>query len=400
MKVSHTNSQYTPTYHRLWNKDFTMLIAAELLLCTSCYMTVPFFPYRLISRHIVDMSYACMAILVFVIGMIVSGFFSSWTIQRYRRNKVFCLSTIFLAFCIIGMYLFEDSPFHIAEFPRKTILSVGCFVCGIFFGNAKRVLSCTLLIDKTESCHRTEANYTAIWIARYTVVGGPLCVVLLKHEMANLLIYSLAVAAAAIAILLVSSVKFPFRAPEEDVHIISCDRFFLLSGWNVAFVIATMSCSLGITMSTRLDLNFCYSLFAGLAISMIILKFAVVRNGKHTSLIGNTCLLLSLLAMALHTGLLDQTLKPMLMGLGYGLTSSQQLYNLLDHSGHCQRSTAESTYFISSDGGLFLGIASGLYFKNDIAATSRIAILIFAISALMCSINAAQKKKKIGFHAD
>ena len=383
----------------MWNKDFIMLIVAELLLCTSCYMTIPFFPYRLVSRHILDVDYACMAIAVFVAGMLVSGFFSSWTIQRYRRNKIFCLSAICVALCIIGMYFFESMPSPIADSRSKLLLSAGCFMCGVFFGNAKRVLSCTLLIDKTESCHRTQANYTAIWIARLAVVGGPLFALLLKQEISNLLLHSIAAAAAVVAMLLVSSINFPFRAPEEDIRIISCDRFFLVGGWNVGIVIVAMSFVLGLSMATRLSLEFCYSLAVGLAVSILTLRFPDVRNGKYTSLIGNVCIFMSLLAMILHNGMLDDTLKPMLLGLGFGLTSSEQLYKLLDHCGHCQRSTAESTYFICSDGGLFVGIAAGLYFKADAAKTNYIVMLAFAIAVVMCAVNAVKKNKQNAFHA-
>lgn len=271
------------------------------------------------------------------------------------------------------------------------------------FGQAKRVLSCTLLIDKTESCHRTEANYTAIWTARMMVVAGPILAMQLSNPAQNTLFYGVGAVASLVAVLLVLTVKFPFRAPEEGTRVISIDRFFLPSGWNVAIVIALMGGAFGILMVTHASNEFLLAVAAGLAISMLTLRYTAVRNGQYTSAVGNTCILAALAAMTLHNGLLDDTLKPMLFGLGFGLTSSEQLYRLLDRCDHCQRSTAESTYFMASDGGFFLGIAAGLgskAYQYGIAAYGEhAAIALFVIATVICSANTLVKKKTPGHHA-
>lgn len=34
----------------MWNREFTLLTIAELLLCISCYMTIPLLPLRLTTE--------------------------------------------------------------------------------------------------------------------------------------------------------------------------------------------------------------------------------------------------------------------------------------------------------------------------------------------------------------
>lgn len=397
------DNQYTPTYHRLWNREFSLLIAAESLLCIACYMTIPFLPYRLYTSHYIGSQWANLTMVMFVAGIFLSGFFVSWLIQRYRRNKVFFTSVLALAGIILAMTMFDNPKRQLATQDDIISLMAACLVGGMAFGNAKRVLSCTLLIDKTESRHRTEANYAAIWIARMAIVLGPIASIILRPEVDNMWFYGIGAVAALLAGIIVMSVKFPFRAPEEGTHFISIDRFFLPQGWNVAIVVALMSTALGVVMSTHTDTEFFSSLAVGFVIALVILRFQVVRIGRYTSAIGNLCILAAVVAMNLHNGLLDSTLKPMMMGLGFGLTSSEQLYKLLGRCNHCQRSTAESTYFLASDGGLFIGIALGWSgnWSCDASAAygEQIAIALFAIATAMCCVNAILKKRNAEYHA-
>ena len=397
------DNTYTPTYHKMWNRDFSLLIIAELLLCVACYMTIPFLPCRLYWNNYVDAEWACLTMAAFVAGIVISGFFGSWLIQRYRRNKVFLVSTFCLSATILAMSTFDVSVNKRIDTTQIAWLMAACIWGGFVFGHAKRVLSCTLLIDKTESCHRTEANYAAIWISRLAVAAGPIAAILIRQETQGTVYYAIGAATALVAAILVMMVKFPFRAPEEGTHIISIDRFSLPQGWNVAIVITLMGASLGIVMATHMSIEFLSSIAVGFVIAIILLKYKAVRTGKFTSAVGNACILVAIGAMAIHNGMLDDTLKPMVLGLGYGMTCSEQLYKLLDHSSHCQRSTVESTYFMASDGGLFVGIAigwAGEYGLGSQAAYgAHLALMLFVVATLMCCVNAIVKKGHKDYHA-
>lgn len=394
---------HTPTYHRMWNMEFSLLIAAELLLCMACYMTMPLLPYRLFAGHNADARWACLTMVAFVVGICVSGFFGCWLIQRYRRNKVFLLSAVCLGGAIMGMSMFDAPNVAIGNEMQSYTLIAVCALGGAFFGQAKRVLSCTLLIDKTESHNRTEANYAAIWIARFAILAGPIAAISLRSQLGSTLFYGIGAATACVAACLVMTVKFPFRAPEECTHIVSIDRFFLPQGWNVALVVALMSGALGVIIGTHMSLQFMASLACGFAIAMATLRYNAVRTGSYTSAVGNICIIVGILSMIAHDGLLDDTLKPMILGIGFGLTGSEQLYKLLDCCDHCQRSTAESTYFMASDGGFFLGMAACTLYGQETrtlaADGERMSALLFATATIICSINALTKKKHKEYHA-
>lgn len=266
------DNTYTPTYHKMWNRDFSLLIIAELLLCVACYMTIPFLPCRLYWNNYVDAEWACLTMAAFVAGIVISGFFGSWLIQRYRRNKVFLVSTFCLSATILAMSTFDVSVNKRIDTTQIAWLMAACIWGGFVFGHAKRVLSCTLLIDKTESCHRTEANYAAIWISRLAVAAGPIAAILIRQETQGTVYYAIGAATALVAAILVMMVKFPFRAPEEGTHIISIDRFFLPQGWNVAIVITLMGASLGIVMATHMNIEFLSSIAVGFVIAIILLN--------------------------------------------------------------------------------------------------------------------------------
>ena len=85
--------------------------------------------------------------------------------------------------------------------------------------------------------------------------------------------------------------------------------------------------------------------------------------------------------------------------MGFGMTSSEQLYKLLDRCDHCQRSTAESTYFLASDGGLFLGIAAGWMIQSTTEYAEHTALLLVLLASAICSVNSLHKQKQASYRA-
>lgn len=391
-------SQYTPTYHHFWNRDFTLLTIAEMLLCISCYMTIPLLPFRLVKVQTTWNGLSYYAIISLIIGICISGFFSSWLIQRYRRNKVYSISAICLGATIFGLSLLETGQ-HVPLDIYPYALLTTCFVSGFVFGTAKRVLSCTLLIDKTDSCHRTEANYTAIWISRLTIIAGPLLALMLHNELKGSLLYMAGAATTLASALLVMCVKFPFRAPEEGVHLLSIDRFFLPQGWTVSLVITLTTIPLGLMIASRMIAMFYAALMTGFVVAALALQIQTIRNTRFASAAGYAISILAILTMSVHDDAWDCSLKPMIFGLGIALILSKQLYKLLNNCDHCQRSTAESTYFLSSDCGLFLGIALGWQLTTDTKSAEQVALYLLIASAIICTLNIFKKKKQTRHHA-
>ena len=87
------------------------------------------------------------------------------------------------------------------------------------------VLSSTLIIDKSESFQRTEANHASAWFGRFALSLGPMLGIVFARTTFSPLLASSILALA--AFILLATVKFPFRTPEDGVKKFSGDRFFL-----------------------------------------------------------------------------------------------------------------------------------------------------------------------------
>lgn len=345
---------------------------------------------------------ASIAIAAFVLGMCISGFFGSWLIQRYRRNRVFVVSTIGLGLATLAFSLFDDKDIIIEYNTEMYVLQGLCFVCGVFFGNAKRVLSCTLLIDKTESCHRTNANHVAICMARIAIAVAPIIAITFRKEFGDLLTYITGAIFAITSAIIVICVRFPFRAPDDGIKLISIDRFFLPQGWNTAIVIMLSTIVIGIIMATHMSIEFCIALSIGFLIASLIMHHKKATEWRYTSAVGNAIAIVSAILITMYKNGIGLYIAAFWISFGITLCLSEQLHKLLKHSNHCQRSTAESTYFLASDSGLLLGIAIGwqatidaTYVPNAELAT----IAILAVAIIICSINAMAKEKEKDFNA-
>lgn len=380
------DNQYTPTYTKLWHKEFLQLLIAEILLCTSCYMTIPFLP-KLLSEHTnADNRLATLPVLFFVIGMYLSGALSSWLIQRYRRNKVYSFSAITFGLLLPCLLAIEKRCLPDMDWQRFLQLSVAISTfAGAAFGLAKRILSCTLLIDKTESHHRTEANYAAITVARMAVAIGPILYFTLRHVMPTLWYYTIAAALTIMATLFVLTIKFPFRAPEECTKMVSIDRFFLPRGWKVFVSISACTIVFGFIMQGKPTVHFFIPLLFGFLCATTALRFPGIRNWKHTPTTGLLALVASAIAISsMQLPAYADTMASAFIGFGMGIVCSFQLFHILNLCQHCQRSTAESTYFLAADGGILIGLslanAYGLGAANIIVGLCCILMLLISIN--------------------
>ncbi len=377
--------QYTPTYLNLWNKGFLSLIIAELLLCVSCYMSIPFLPQILAQPNDCSIQTTYFAIIAFVIGIYASGCFCNWLIQRFRRNKAFLCSASVFGMLQACLFPLEGNIRAIPQNLFTVILLCALFVSGAAFGLAKRILSCTLLIDKTESRHRTEANYAAAAIARLAIAIGPVMFFLLRDGIPSLWYHSISVGLILMTALLVFAQKFPFRAPEEDMRIVSTDRFFLPQGWKVFVGICCTTLSFGFIMPYLHDaLSYVFLLF-GFLCSIMALRSPAIRKWRHTFTTGSVMLLSASAMLTVPTLPASLSLTASsLAGLGLGTACSCLLFRMLGLCNHCQRSTAVSTYFLACDGGVFTGLALSYILKFGHLYAMTVIAALCCIAAIAC----------------
>ncbi len=365
------STQFTPTFARMWHKDFFMLVVAELLLCTSYYMVTPFTPVILNKWAAIAPQDAALALTALIFGICLSGAISNWLIQRYRRNKVFIISATAFGILTFGIPFICRKTAQADANTGILILTTAFALAGATFGLAKRVISCTLIIDKTESHHRTAANYASVAVARMALAIGPVLYFTIGKAMTHTLYFATAAALAVIPAILVLTVKFPFRAPEEYTSVVSADRFFLTQGWRDFIGITCATLPFGMILANGENATFYIMTLAGFLIALIALRYKTFREARYVPVAALAAFALA--AIHILTGGLSATtqyIAPLITGSALGTVCSTQLFHLLSQCQHCQRSTAESTYFLASDTGVIVGITAGITLHTSGAHTT------------------------------
>lgn len=348
------NPQETPVHVRLWHCDFWLMAVASLLLTMSVYMLLPTMPRWLMETAHFSPVETGLSMGVFALGLYLFGAQCSWLVQHYRRNVVCMWAMGGVALCVASLWYVNTMRAGMVEL---WMIVAGRFLLGALFGLAQMVLSSTLVIDTSESFQRTDANRSVSWFARFALASGPL---------AGLLAYRFydfdgvalgATALAVLALLMVKTVSFPFRAPDEQLHVASLDRFFLPHASVLFLNLMLVTTTVGLLLSQSCEPLFYVLVAVGFVLTLVFRRL-VFRQPEQKSEImsGLVLLLVSLLILLAYPASL---LSPVLAGIGVGIVGSRFLLFFIKLSRHCQRGTSQSTYFLGWETGLALGVGLG-----------------------------------------
>lgn len=339
------------------------------MITASVYMQIPLFLQRYINSECTIQKGLGVAVSMFGIGLFAIGPFTNWLIQRYRRNKVFIFSTIGMLSVLLFMSVYGYAS-RITETSSGTLLKISCFLFGCFYSLSKRTLTGVLMIDKCESYNRTDANVAASWVSRFSLSVGPAVAVVAMTMTDCIDTDIMANACIAVTILLVSIIRFPFKSPDENVNIISTDRFFYSHGIKYFVLLAAIYVVFGMIVSFAHSVMFYGILSAGFAIAMIGGHYFIRSTKRLSVIIGLICMLTAFIFIIMCRCLpfTDYTV-PLLLGCGTGYIGSYVLHKYIDAGIHCERSTAISSYFLACEGGLAGGICiSYLFIDNQFMA--------------------------------
>lgn len=351
------DTQNTPIHVKLWHKEFWMMAFANLLLMASIYMLVPALPPYLLHEGFTPLQ---VGVLMgsYGIGVFALGCFCSYLIQRYRRNHVCQYSIIGVAFCIAVLYYLD--------FVLNVKLEFWMILCtrialGALLGLAQMTLSSTLIIDTCESFQRTEANHSAAWFARLALAVGPLVSILTYRwfDYANVLI--LACAMAVISFLLITLIKFPFKAPSESISLFSLDRFFLPQGFPLFVNITVITTVIGLVLAMSHSGLFYEMMMVGFGLAILAEKYAFADADLKSEIITGLILLgaAELIFLSEQPKAIDY-ICPACIGFGTGIIGSRFLLFYLKLAKHCQRGTSQSSFFLSWELGVSLGLFIGI----------------------------------------
>ena len=370
------DTQHTAIHIRLWQRPFWLLSIAKFLLCMAVYMLIPILPYWMMSQVQFDGATMSFVFLSYLVGVVLPGPFSSFLVQRFRRNNVALLAIL----CMIPVFY---ALFFISQLPLWSLYVLACCF-GASFGFVQEVLSSTLIVDVCDSSHRTEANYASSWFGRIALAVGPMVGLLLcKHLGIQFVFITLAVACL-LALLLVSMVKFPFKTPEDEIHLVSFDRFFLTDGkWLFLNQLLIMA-AVGILLSLSHSVSFYALMLLGFFFALLSQRFVFANADLKSEIVtGLFALCAAVGILFTQQGRAMSHLSPTLLGYGIGLIGSRFQMFLLKLSRHCQRGTSQSTYFLGWESGISLGLFLGWYALNRnefVALSVSLGLLLLALA--------------------
>lgn len=373
------NTQSTPVHIRLWHRDFWLLVIADLLLTMAIYALVPVIPQWLMDTENFSPLETGLSMGAFGLGLYLLGAQCSWLVQHYRRNVV-CMWAVLAMTVDLALLWYIDSLR--SEFVEFWVILVHRLLLGATFGLAQMVLSSTLIIDTCESYQRTEANYSAAWFARFALSLGPLAGWLLYDNIGFHGVLWGAMGCAVLSVLFIKFVNFPFRAPEEGVHMASLDRFLLPHSQLLFFNLLLVSVVVGLVLSLPLDIDFYAFMMAGFLLALLSQRFVFRDADLKSEVI--TGLILVMAALFILLTYFHSPGAPVLLGLGLGITGGRFLLFFIKLSRHCKRGTSQSMYFLSWETGLALGLGLGYaVFSQLQQPLLYTAIVLTAVALLM-----------------
>lgn len=351
------NTQNTPVHIRLWHRDFWLMAMANLLLTIAVYVLIPVMPKWLMQTENLTIQETGMIMGAFGVGIFLFGCFTSYLVQRFRRN-IACIWAVVLMAALLGwLYYLDLQKSQFFDFP---VLLVQRLALGAAFGVAQMILSSTLIIDTCESFQRTEANHSASWFSRFALSIGPLTGILIDRLAGFDKMILVAIGCTLVAIIFILLVHFPFRTPEENVRVVSLDRFFLPQGWPLIINLILVTFVMGLLLSTTFSELFYVMVMLGFLVALLAQRF-VFRDAEIESEVITGLVLIGVAVLMILTR--HQTVvsfaAPMFIGFGLGIIGSRFLLFFIKLSRHCQRGTAQSTYFLAWEFGLALGVGMG-----------------------------------------
>ena len=101
------NTQNTPVHIRLWHRDFWLMAMANLMLTVAVYVLIPVMPKWLLQTENLTLQETGMIMGAFGVGIILFGCFTSYLVQRFRRNMA-CIWAIMLMAAMLGWLYYLD----------------------------------------------------------------------------------------------------------------------------------------------------------------------------------------------------------------------------------------------------------------------------------------------------
>ena len=338
----------------LWNRNFSLLIAANILLYIAVYMLFPLIHRWMIQAWSCSELQAAGVTAVFGIALFLPGAFNNYLVDTFSRKNVCTRSIMLLA--LVGILY----P-YVSSVEMVVLLRI---LQGALFGIVLMATGSTLAIDVTPSNNRNAANRVFTWSSIVGMLSG--IIIGIEGGIISVLIRLLYFSAflCAVAIVLVSMVTVCFRAP-LDLPLCSFDRFILFRTLLPGINMMTVPMVLGMLFIMISNAFFYLCIGSGFLIYLLVRQvFTRPMNGRIQIFIGQlfTGAGLMLLCNA-DTGEYLYG-AGLLVGIGVGFSIGQFLRMMILLPLHCERGTGYHTYQLLWETGVMLGIWISQYVRQ------------------------------------
>lgn len=343
----------------LWNKNFSLLIAANILLFIGVYMLFPLFFQWMVKEWGCTVSQASIQVALFAPAMFIPGAFNNYLVDTFSRKQVCIRSVIMLA--AIGL---------ISPYVSQQWMAVGLWMLqGVFFSLALMATGSTLVIDVTPSSKRNAANRVFTWTSILSTIFG-LLIGLNGPSMLPIpkLLY-LSSALCGCSAFLITMVQVCFRAP-LDLPLCSFDRFILFRTLLPGLNMLCVPIALGMVLSAMPDALFYLSIVGGFIVYLLLRQLSTIsQNGKLQVFLGQVLTLAGLVVLLVVDSGVHLHASGFLIGLGTGFSIGHFLQMMILLPMHCERGTSYQTFQLLWQLGFVAALAVAV--SGSVFSTSR-----------------------------
>lgn len=343
----------------LWNKNFSLLIAANILLFIGVYMLFPLFFQWMVKEWGCTVSQASILVALFAPAMFIPGAFNNYLVDTFSRKQVCIRSVIMLA--AIGL---------ISPYVPQQWMAVGLWMLqGVFFSLALMATGSTLVIDVTPSSKRNAANRVFTWTSILSTIFG-LLIGLNGPSMLSIskLLY-LSSALCGCSAFLITMVQVCFRAP-LDLPLCSFDRFILFRTLLPGLNMLCVPIVLGMVLSAMPDALFYLSIVGGFIVYLLLRQLSSIsQNGKLQVFLGQVLALAGLVVLLVVDSGVHLHASGFLIGLGTGFSIGHFLQMMILLPMHCERGTSYQTFQLLWQLGFVAALAVAV--SGSVFSTSR-----------------------------
>ena len=347
----------------LWNRNFILIFFSNLLMAFSFYLLMPTIPVYLSEVLRTPASQVGIVLSSYTIAILFVRPFSGFLVDRLPRKTLFLFAGLFFWFAFFG-YLFAATVM---------LLVLVRFLHGLGWG-VSTVAGSTIAIDVIPASRRGEGmGYFGLTL-NIAMAAAPLFGTLLYEKWGiSALIYG-CLASAGTGLLIAGQIGLARRTPSLNMPL-SFDRFILVKGIpaGVSFIFCALPYGMLVSYITlfgrEIEIEkpalFFVFLALGVGISRLISGRLVDKGYIHRLIMGAmVALMLSLALLSTVHDVMVFCLSASLIGVSYGTMTPAFQYLFVALAPSSMRGTANSTYLLSFDVGLSLGMLSGGFISS------------------------------------